>query len=178
MGRPPKIRDTPLQGKVDWLLDQRVPVPEIARQLADAGHTVSIPTIYNYKASRRAVIARMFEKETTPLDIVSRLVDAADAARAARQAAAATGSPTAIARAIAVETSILSKLSALDIDLASFRLLYAEVNGFASGLRHLVDTAPDTARALAETLIETSETRDLGRSILEALSTPVQETAS
>ncbi|MCK6080093.1 hypothetical protein KZX37_05590 [Microbacterium sp. EYE_5] len=169
MGRPPKIRDTPLQGKVDWLLDQRVPVPEIARQLADAGHSVSIPTIYNYSASRRAVIARMFAKETTPLDIVSRLVDAADAARAARQAAAATGSPTAIARAIAVETSILSKLSALDIDLSSFRDMYSEVTGFAAGLRHLVESQPETARTLAETLIEKTETKDLGRSILAAL---------
>jgi AcrR family transcriptional regulator len=169
VGRPAKIAGTAIQGKVDWLLDQRVPAPDIARQLADAGHSVSVPTIYNYARSRRAVIARLFEQEVTPLDLVHRLIALADAARAARQAAAATGNATAIARAISVETGILSKLSAFDIDLTSFREMYAEVSGFAVGLRHLVEKRPEVARILAENLIEKPETRDLGRSILDAL---------
>lgn len=165
MGRPSSIKGRPVQKLVDDLIDRGASLEEIRTRTG-----VSLSAAARYRQYRKSTMAKMIDGEPNVVDLVRRLLDAADAARAARRAADLLGSPAAVSRAIATESSLLTKLiDGLSVDDASVEEAFAEIDGMLGALRRLVIDDPDTARGLSAHLIKTPATRDVGIALEQAL---------
>lgn len=165
MGRPSTIKGKPLQAQVDDLIDRGATLEEIRTRTG-----VSLSAAARYRQYRKATLAKMLDDEPNVVDLVRRLLDAADAARAARRAADLLGSPAGLSRAIATESALLSKLiDGLSVDDASVEEAFAEIDGMVGALRSLVVADPETARGVASHLRNTPATRDVGVALEQAL---------
>ena len=130
-------------------------------------------SIFRYARSRKSNLAKAFDDELAPVDLLIRLVEVADGARATRLAAIQTGSAAAANRAMAVESQVIGKLlTEYDVPSTAVREVYAEVQGLTRVLGKIVRTRPETAHILAAELAEEPTTRDLSTALYAAL-TPV-----
>ncbi len=154
-----------MQKLVDELIDRGASLEEIRTRTG-----VSLSAAARYRQYRKSTMAKVLDNEPNVVDLVRRLLDAADAARAARRAADLLGSPAAVSRAIATESALLTKLiDGLSVDDATVEETFAEIDAMLGAFRSLVADDPDIARGLAFHLIKTPATRDIGVALKSAL---------
>lgn len=170
MGRPSSIRGTALQPRIDALLDEGHVPKEIARIIEADKVGTSESSIFRYARSRKSNLSKAFDGETGPVDLLIRLVEVADGARATRLAAIQGGSAATATRAATVEAQVLGKLlSEYDVTSTAVRDVFGEVKGLTTVLRKIVATRPETAQILAAELAEEPTTRDLSTALYAAL---------
>lgn len=167
MGRRPTIAGTSMQSRVEALLDAGEPYSSIRKATG-----LSESSISRFNLSRKSQISRAFDGEPNAVNLVSRMLEAADSARSARLAAVRLGSPVGIARATKLEADILGKLlGELGVNDATQREVNAQIMDIIDALGTLADTDPETARAFADHLSQVPELGDLTKSLYTRIGT-------
>ena len=162
MGRTSKIVDHPQRRVIDYALDNGETYASI---VARVGNT-SISAISRYAIARRGSLAQAVDSESSISNVVGRLVEAADDAQELRRQSRVAGTPVARARAIKVETEILSKLIAeLGIGETTTAEHLAQVDELIRALAEHAQTQPESARSLLETLRKHPELTDLTKAL-------------
>jgi hypothetical protein len=105
VGRQSSIIGTPVQARIDAMLDAGETLTEIRSETG-----ASLSALSRYNQFRKSHMARVVDSEVNIYDLTARLLDAADDARQARQHAQRAGSSAARARAIATEAALLGRL--------------------------------------------------------------------
>lgn len=105
MGRQSSIIGTPIQARVDAMLDAGETLTEIRSETG-----ASLSALSRYNTFRKSHIARVVDAESNIFDLIQRLQQAADDARDARRHAQRSGSAAARARAISTEAALLGRL--------------------------------------------------------------------
>lgn len=161
MGRRQTIAGTPLQGRVEALLDAGEPYSRI-REVTGASES----SISRFNISRKSHIQRAFDGEPNAIHLITRMVEAADSARNARLAAVRLGSPIGIARATKLEADILGKLlGELGVSDSTQREINAQVAALIDALAEMADDAPEQARDLADRLARVPELEDIATAL-------------
>lgn len=164
MGRQSSIIGTPIQARIDAMLDAGETLTEI-RTVTGA----SLSALSRYNQFRKSHMARVVDDESNIFDLISRLQQAADDARDARRHAQRSGSAAARARAIATEAALLGRLlDSLGVDDSRVAEELETAQGLVLAIRDHIDQ-DETSVAIIERIREVPGLADVAASLSERL---------
>lgn len=146
-GQGSTVAKHPARAEIERALDAGEPYRSIATK-----YNVSRSSLSRFALSRKPLV-RVLQDEPNLTDVVARLIEAADDAQALRRQTRASGNPPARARAIKVESDILTTLlNQLGVDDLALGEFYDQAHALVKAIGTLADTNPDSARDLLEAM--------------------------
>ncbi|WP_431806377.1 hypothetical protein [Microbacterium paraoxydans] len=150
------IERHPDRERIIELIGNGVSGAEIARR-----YGLSESAISRFKISRKHVLSQIIADDgTDPSEIIGRLADLSDSARATRKLADATSSPQVRARAISAELAVLDRLTRLAIDDTTTARLAQSVGPLVRVVRNLHRAHPKEVLDSLEGREELEDLRD------------------
>jgi len=164
VGRASTIRNHPARAEIDRALSAGEPYRSIAQKFS-----VSKSSLSRYNLSRRPLV-KIMDDEPNITDAVARLVEAANDARELRRLTRVSANPPARARAIKVESDILTTLiDRLGIDDLAVDEFLVQVQELAREISKFAVQHPDSGRELAASLYANPALREFAQSIKEKI---------
>lgn len=164
VGRASTIRNHPARPEIERALDAGEPYRSIS-----AKYSVSRSALSRFNLSRKPLV-KIMDDEPNITDAVARLVEAANDARELRRLTRVSANPPARARAIKVESDILTTLiDRLGIDDLAIDEFLVQVQELAREITKFAVQYPDSGRELAACLHANPALREFAQSIKEKI---------
>jgi len=167
MGRISTVKSHPQRAQIDQALADG----ETYAQIADA-HGLSLAAVGRYALQQRPELARLAAGEPSAVDLVSRLLAAADDAGELRRLSRISGTPAARARAIKTETDVIRVLlTELGVSDETTQLIYSQTSSLVKFLHGFGRQHPDTARSLFMAMAGDADLEEIGTALARSVPT-------